>query len=279
MFRHGVALVVFEAVARAIQRQCAHQAVARHLGDDRGGCDRHDNAVAADHRIAVAGHVDLVAAVDKHMLRYLGQRTDRARQRPERGAQDIVAIDPRRRGKGDRKGRCRADLLEQFLAAVGRQPLGIVDPFGDSLRVEHDGGGHHRTRQRTAPGLVAAGHRPDAALDQRPLAAKARRRDRDDALGQLGLFLAGLLVGFLGGLVPNHAGIVRKRAPGRNREPGTIPVIQRAAVATPRPQSHKRSGFRAWGPQSSSDNAFRASRAREWTVHFADRPARAIGRI
>ena len=186
------------------------------------------------------------------MFRHLGQRTNRARQRPERGAQDIVAIDPCGRSKGDRKGRCRADLLEQFLAALGGQPLGIVDTLGDSLRVQHHGGGHHRTRQRPASGLVAAGHRPDAALDQPPLAAKARRRDRDDALERLGLFHAGLLIGFfgvfLGGLVPNHAGIVRKRGPGRNRKPGTIPVIQRAAAATPRPQSHKRSGFRAWGP-------------------------------
>jgi hypothetical protein len=28
------------------------------------------------------------------------------------------------------------------------------------------------------------------------------------------------------GLVPNHAGMVRKRLPPRNREPRTIPVIQ-----------------------------------------------------
>ena len=70
-----------------------------------------------------------------------------------------------------------------------RQPLGIVDAFRDPLRIEHHGGGHHRTRQRPAPGLVAARHRPDAALDQRALAPKARRRDRDDALRQLGLAL------------------------------------------------------------------------------------------
>src|SRR5207253_8273636 len=137
----------------------------------------------------------------------------------------------------------------------------------------------HRTCPRTAPGFVAAGHRPDAMLEQRPLAAESRRRDRDDALGRLGRFLAGFLVGFFGGLLPNHAGIVRKRAPRRNWEPGIIPVIQRAAVATARPQSHKPADFRAWGQQSSPDDAFRASRAREWTMHFADRPAQAICRI
>ena len=189
MLGHAVALVGLETVARAILRQLAHQAVARDLGDDRGRRDRHHQPVAADHGVAVASRIEPVAAVDEHMLRHFRQRMHRARQRPQRGAQDIVAIDPRRRGEGDRKRGGGADFLEQFLAALRRQPLGIVDAFRNSLGVEHDGRRHHRTRQRTAPGLVAAGHRPDAALDQRALAAKARRRDRDHALGQLGLGL------------------------------------------------------------------------------------------
>ena len=228
MLRHGIALVVLEAVARAIQRQRAHQAVARHLGDDRGRRDRHHHAVAADHRVAVAGGVDPVAAIDEHVLRHLRQRTHRARQRPQRGAQDIVAIDPRRRGKGDREGRGRADLLEQFLAALGGQPLGIVEALRNALGIEHHGGGHHRPGQRPAPGLVAAGDRPDAALHQRALAAKARRRDRDHALRQLGRCLAGLSCRFLGGLVPNHAGIVRKRAARATGNPAQFPLFSHA---------------------------------------------------
>ena len=99
---------------------------------------------------------------------------------------DIVAIDPRRRREGDRERRGGADFLEQLLAAFGRQPLGIVHALRNPLGIEHHGGGHHRARQRTAAGLVAARHRPDAALDQRALAPKARRRDRDHALGQFG---------------------------------------------------------------------------------------------
>ena len=100
----------------------------------------------------------------------------------------------------------------------GRQPLGIVDALGDPLGIEHHGRGHHRTRQRTAPGLVAAGHRPDAALDQRALAAKARRRHRDHALWQLGRLD---LLSDLSRIMPR---IVRKRAPPRNRELRAIPV-------------------------------------------------------
>jgi hypothetical protein len=78
---------------------------------------------------------------------------------------------------GDAKATAKEDV-----ALIRRQPLGIVDAFGYPLGVEHDGGGHHRSRQRPAAGFVAAGHRPDAALDQRALAPKARRRRRDHAL-------------------------------------------------------------------------------------------------
>ena len=184
MFRHAVALVLLEAVTRAVLRQRAHQPVARHLGDDRRRRDRHHQTVAADHGLAFAGRVDPVATIDKDVPRQLRQRLHRAGQRPQRGAQDIVAIDSRRRREGHRERRSRADLLEQFLAPLRGQPLGIVDALRDPLGIEHHGRGHHRTRQRTAAGLVAAGHRPDAALDQRALAAKARRRHRNHALGR-----------------------------------------------------------------------------------------------
>ena len=82
MFRDRVALVGLKTITRTIQRQRAHQAVARHLGDDRCRRNRHHNAVAADHRVAIAGRVDLVAAVDKYVPWHLGQRTNGARQRP-----------------------------------------------------------------------------------------------------------------------------------------------------------------------------------------------------
>ena len=60
--------------------------------------------------------VELVAAVDEHMLRPVRQRMHGLRQRPERGAQDVVALDPRDRGDGHGHLRGRADLLEQLLA-------------------------------------------------------------------------------------------------------------------------------------------------------------------
>ena len=222
-----VALVGFEAVARAIQRQRAHQAVARHLGDDRGRRDRHARC----------------------RRRRSPRRSRRARRscrgrRRTRAAASRAAPAPRAPAPTARRAGCcrdrsaparqrrpqrtrRADLLEQFLAALGGQPLGIVDALGDSLRVEHHGGGHHRPRQRTAPGLVAAGHRPDAALDQRALAPKARRRDRDHALRQLGLLLAGLCSDFLADLSRIMPGWCAKPSRARaTRKPAQFPLFR-----------------------------------------------------
>ena len=101
MLRHAIAHMALEAVARMRGADLRHQAVARHLGDDRGRGDRRDQRVAADHRLAIAGHVDAIAAVDEDEMRADRKRGDRARQRPERGLQDIVAVDARGRAEGD----------------------------------------------------------------------------------------------------------------------------------------------------------------------------------
>ena len=90
-------------------------------------------------------------------------------------------------------------------------------PFGNPLRIEHHGRGDHRPRQRPAPGLVAARDRPHAALDQRALAAKARRRHRDDALRQLGR-----LVCDLSRIMPGWC----CGSPGRATGNSGVPVIQ-----------------------------------------------------
>src|SRR6267154_2538145 len=92
-------------------------------------------------------------------------------------------------------------LLEAITWAILRelahQP--VARDFGD------DRGRRDRDNQ-----IVAAGYRPDATLDQRALAAKTRRRDRNHAVWQLG--------GIFPGFFANHAGMVRKRARRRNRE-------------------------------------------------------------
>ena len=237
MLRHGIALVLLEAIARAILRQRAHQPVARHLGDDRGRRDRHHHAVAADDGIAVAGQREPVAAVDEDVLWHFRQRVHGARQRPQRGAQDIVAIDPRRRGKGDREGR-RSRRSSRTAPRASRRS-GAWNrrcPSGMRVGIEHDGGRHHRPRQRTAAGLVATRHRPDAALEQRALAPKVRRRHRDHAFRQLWPISR---LGFLSGLVSNHAGIVRKRA---RRATGNFPMSRGFHRSQQRPVDCDQSG-------------------------------------
>ena len=119
MLGHAVAHVALEAVAGMGQAQPPHQPVARHLGDDRGGGDRGDDGVAADHRLAVAAGLDAVAAVDEDEPRLDRQRRDRARQRPQRGAQDVVAVDARGRREGDRHLGAGADLGVELFARFG----------------------------------------------------------------------------------------------------------------------------------------------------------------
>ncbi len=88
-------------------------------------------------------------------------------------------------------------------------------PFGMRSGSRIDGRGHHRSRERTAAGLVAARHRPDAALDQRALAPEARRRHRDHALRQLGLSLFFSVFFFASRIMP---GSCASRRAARNRE-------------------------------------------------------------
>jgi hypothetical protein len=176
MFGHAVALVLLEAVAGMRGAEARHQPVARDLGDDRRRRDRGDQPVAADHRLAVAAAVDAVAAVDEHEARPDRQRRHRARQRPQRGAQDVVAVDARRRRHRHRDLGARADALVQHFAPLSRQLFGIVEPTRHVVRIEDDGGGNDRAGERPPARFVTAGNRPHAALERRALAAERRAR-------------------------------------------------------------------------------------------------------
>ncbi len=177
VLRHAVAHVALEAVARMREAHPHHQPVAGDLGDDRGRRDRRHQRIAGDHRLAVAAAVDTVAAVDEHELGPDRQRPHRASERPQRCAQDIVAVDPV--GRAERHGNLGggADFRVELLALLVIELLGIIEPARDAVRIEDDGGGHHRARERTAAGLVAARHRPDALRQRAALAAERRAED------------------------------------------------------------------------------------------------------
>ncbi len=174
MLRHAVAHVALEPVARMGGAEPRHEPIAGHLGDDRGRRDRGDKAVAADHGLAFAGDVDPVAAVDEHELRLDRQCRDRARQRPERGVADVVAVDPARRRERDRDLGAGADLCVQRLARLLGQLLGIIESARDAFGIEDHRRRDHRARERAAPRLVAARDRHEAALERAPLARKGR---------------------------------------------------------------------------------------------------------
>ena len=173
MLGHAVAHVALEAVAGMREAEPRHQPVARDLGDDRGRRDRGHQRVArrspprnrSRSRCGRCRRRTRAAAST-------GSALHRARQRPQRGAQDVVAVDARGRAERDRDLRAGADLLVELLALLGVELLGIVEPARDALGIENDGGGDHRAGERSPARLVAAGDRPD------PLALSARRSRR-----------------------------------------------------------------------------------------------------
>jgi len=167
MLGHGInPLWGFEAVARTLLRERAHQAVARHLGDDRGppAIDMM-RAVAADSR---PSHSQGVASrsrpVDEDMFAaFQAVPGRRSAQRPERRAQDIVAIDPRRRRGDHGDGRTsRRSFSNKSLALARRSGAWKSSiPLGDPLGIEHDGpAATTGPANGPRPALVAAGHRP-----------------------------------------------------------------------------------------------------------------------
>ena len=157
----------------AFLRQRTHQPVARHFGDDGRGRDRLDHSVAADHSLALTqGTASPIAAIDEHVLRGSGQSPAARAPAPRRCTQDIVAIDPRRRGERHRRRDAVAQIFSNNSSRSSAELSRLESsmPFGMRSGIEDHGRRHHGPGQRPAPGLVATSHRPYAALDQRALA-------------------------------------------------------------------------------------------------------------
>ena len=173
MLGHAVAHVALEPVTGIFGTEPHHEAVACHLGDDRGGCDRGNQIVAVDDRLTIAIDIDVVAAVDQDELRLDWQWGDGLRQHPERSAQDVV--DAARFDLRDRYLRMRADAIVQHCAPFRRELFGIVESTRHKVRVENDRRGDDRSGERTATGVIATGNRPNTALECRALAERVGR--------------------------------------------------------------------------------------------------------
>src|SRR5436305_14616375 len=91
MFWHAVAFVVLEPVPWIKQTEAGHQPVAGNLRNDRGCCNRGDQRVPADDRLAFATNIDAITAMNKDQLRTNRERGDPTRESPERRAPDVTA--------------------------------------------------------------------------------------------------------------------------------------------------------------------------------------------
>ena len=158
MMGGGVAAIGFPAKAPVIGGQPGHQAVAGHLGDDRGGGNRERDGVAANDKLFGAAEARRTIAVDEcevwHAPLVPCQRGDGAAHREQRGLQDVDPVDLGDRTDPDADDGRAADRGEQSFPVRFLEGLGIIDAVRDSGGVEHHGRGDHGARQRPAAGLV-----------------------------------------------------------------------------------------------------------------------------
>ena len=161
--------------------QAPHDAVARDLGDDRGGRDRRARAVAADDRavLALERHAEAVGQEQRPGRRV--QSAQGARQGREVGAVHAAAVDLARRrdDHADARG-AREDGLVELLALCERARLRVVELRERRAHaalqapvVEEHAGRDERARERAATRLVGARderHAERAIVTQQPVA-------------------------------------------------------------------------------------------------------------
>src|SRR5262245_9422779 len=227
MFRHGITHVTLETVARMNLGEARHQPVTRYLGNDRRRRYRGNNGIAADNRLAVAVTVDTITTIHENELRTHRQSEHRACQRPQRGTQNVIAVDPSRRRHCDRNLGAGANLGVELLARFPVKLLGIVEATRHTLRVKDDRGGYDRAGQRSPSSLIAASDRPDATLERRALATKCRS----------GLLLLEQQPAGACGGVATHAAMVRRARPKSMRLQYQLQPYVKGGDNRSRPQS------------------------------------------
>ena len=178
VLRRGVAGIGLPSIARVAPRQRPHDAVAPHLGDDRGGGDRKGESVATDDGVDRATERRGDVAVDEGAIRADPERGNGARHRQQGGAQDVESVDLAHAGGAERdvgaaaRGKAGERAIA-FLAGRGAEPLGIVKPVAQCLRkaagIEDDRGGDDRSGERPPPGLVDTAPQPSGAPFKREI--------------------------------------------------------------------------------------------------------------
>ena len=159
MFRRRIALVLGEAIAWMDGVELAHQAVARGLGEDRGGADGCLTCVTADDRTCWTGQgLGQAVAVDQGEGGRNRQRDQCTGHADQGCAEDIEAFDfidihgdhrPRQRACADARG--------EILALRFTEDFRIGEAGNGATRVEDDRGNDDGAGQRSATGFIDAG--------------------------------------------------------------------------------------------------------------------------
>src|SRR6185437_3993405 len=178
MLRDAIPHVALKSVSRMSQSKPCHQPIARHLGYYRRGRNREHQRIARDDSQTVATTINLPVSVDEYQFWPNRKRFDCTRQRPKRGAQDIVAINALNRSESDCHLRGRADFFVESPTRGSIEFLRIVEPARDFLRIKHNRRRHDRPGQGPPTCLVATGDRENALVERASFAPKSRAQYR-----------------------------------------------------------------------------------------------------
>ena len=176
-----VADVAREPVARIERVQPAHDAVARHLGDDRGGGDRGALGVAVDDRAMLRRERPEPEAVDEAGLRRRREVGEDGAQAPEVRLVEAVPVDVGAGDDADADPRCAADDgAEELLALGGRDLLRVVQRRERADAVIRGGSRSRAARRPRRAALRASRGRPRRHPRRSARRASGRRRGASD---------------------------------------------------------------------------------------------------
>ena len=150
-----VADVAREPVARIERVQPSHDAIARHLGDDRGSRDRGALGVTVDDRAMLRRERPEPEAIDETRFSRRRQVGENGSQPPEVGLVETVPVDVGARDDADADpGSAADDGAEELLALGGRDLLRVVERrersnamIPEAFVVQQHAGHHERPRE------------------------------------------------------------------------------------------------------------------------------------
>src|SRR5262249_31758434 len=178
MLWHAVTHMPFKTVAGVSQAEPGHEPVARDFRYDRRRRNRHHQRIARYDGFAIATTIDLLVSVDKDQFRLHRQRPDRSGERPERGAQNIIAVNALDRPQRNSDLPGRPDVRVKFLALRGIELLGIIKATRVSGGIENPCSRNDGPGKRPPARLIAAGNGKNPLIQSAALAPECRPQDR-----------------------------------------------------------------------------------------------------